>query len=58
MSNHCIDVTCPVCGREYDARLWMGCCPRCGHDYCEKSVTLSSGGFRTFAAHKRNILSF
>ena len=36
MSNHCIDVTCPVCGEEYDARLWMGCCPKCGHDYAEK----------------------
>lgn len=33
MSNHCIDVTCPVCGEEYDARLWMGSCPKCGHDY-------------------------
>lgn len=36
MSNHCIDVICPVCGEEYDARLWMGCCPKCGHDYAEK----------------------
>lgn len=33
MSNHCIDVTCPKCGTEYDARLWMGACPQCGKDY-------------------------
>lgn len=32
MSNHCIDVTCPACGNEYDARLHMGVCPFCGYD--------------------------
>ena len=30
MSNHCIDVTCPVCGNEYDARLHYYRCPVCG----------------------------
>lgn len=32
MSNHCIDVTCPVCGHEYDARLHYYRCPVCGFD--------------------------
>lgn len=32
MSNHCIDVTCPVCGHEYDARLHYYRCPVCGYD--------------------------
>ena len=32
MSNHCIDVTCPVCGNEYDARLHYYRCPVCGFD--------------------------
>ncbi|MCR5037866.1 MAG: phage terminase large subunit family protein [Bacteroidales bacterium] len=30
MSNHCIDVTCPLCGEEYDARLHYYRCPACG----------------------------
>ena len=30
MSNHCIEVTCPVCGNEYDARLHYYRCPVCG----------------------------
>ena len=30
MSNHCIDVKCPVCGEEYDARLHYYRCPVCG----------------------------
>ena len=32
MSNHCIDVKCPVCGEEYDARLHYYRCPVCGFD--------------------------
>ena len=32
MSNHCIDVKCPVCGHEYDARLHYYRCPVCGYD--------------------------
>lgn len=32
MSNHCIDVKCPVCGHEYDARLHYYRCPACGYD--------------------------
>lgn len=32
MSNHCIDVKCPVCGHEYDARLHYYRCPVCGFD--------------------------
>lgn len=32
MSNHCIDVTCPCCGYEYDAHLHWTRCPCCGYD--------------------------
>lgn len=33
MSNHCVDVECRVCGREFDARLHLGVCPRCGTEW-------------------------
>ena len=32
MSNHTIDITCPNCGHEYDARLHWLVCPKCGHE--------------------------
>lgn len=36
MRNHELWHECEHCGAEYDLRLWMGVCPECGHDYCEK----------------------
>lgn len=36
MRNHEIWHECEQCGEEYDMRLWMGVCPKCGHDYCQK----------------------
>ena len=37
--NHEIEVTCPNCGHEYDARLHFLVCPNCGHDRDEQTNT-------------------
>jgi hypothetical protein len=38
MSNHCIDVTCPNCHKEYDAHLHWTSCPYCGYDWMEEGA--------------------
>lgn len=30
-NNHEVWATCPVCGCEYDRRVWGSECPRCAH---------------------------
>lgn len=40
MRNHEINAQCPVCGCEYDTRLYCQCCPVCGHHLTDEEFTL------------------
>ncbi len=40
MANHTINIICPSCGQEYDARLHWLVCPSCGYETDTDEQTL------------------
>ena len=41
MANHEINIICPGCGNDYDARLHLFVCPNCGYETNTEELTIN-----------------